>query len=265
MVRPHPPVPSSLRNRNRITNKSRLKIHYGNVDVDPIIPDEDDEKTRLAQRVLGVDQDDANVSGLVQPIRGRHIIDLWWQCIPRIADSSSPFQEHHLQQVLSEAAQRTQSSNRRGGDKNTESAAAAYIPTPDSTGLVDNYEQLYPPKRGREFFTYVQSSKTVEESCLGGLAQGCTYFMDERDKEWLDKNNEEARGEGTSTQASMTAGTRTSARSAKVKGKEPDNAVAVEMSDDHFELVMGLFELITHEETEYLHHVRSPFAEVFFV
>jgi enhancer of polycomb-like protein len=83
--------------------------------------------------------------------------------------------------------------------------------------------------------------------------------MDERDKEWLDKNNEEARGEGTSAQGAVsTSGTttRTSQRSAKAKGKEPDVAQPIVISEDEFELVMGLFEKVTHEKTEFLHHVR---------
>lgn len=80
--------------------------------------------------------------------------------------------------------------------------------------------------------------------------------MDERDKEWLDKNNEEARGEGTSIQGAVSvSGTRTSARSAKAKGKEPDVSQPVVISEDEFELVMGLYEKITHEKYEFLHHV----------
>ncbi len=53
---------STPRTRNRITNKTRLKIYVGNIEVDPFSFDEDEEKNRLAQRVAGVDQDDANVS-----------------------------------------------------------------------------------------------------------------------------------------------------------------------------------------------------------
>ncbi|KAH7904491.1 hypothetical protein BJ138DRAFT_1237334 [Hygrophoropsis aurantiaca] len=83
--------------------------------------------------------------------------------------------------------------------------------------------------------------------------------MDERDNEWLDRNNEEARGEGTSVQGSVsTPGTTTrsglSQRSAKSKGKEPESAQAVGIAEDEFELVMGIFEKITHEKTEFLHH-----------
>lgn len=214
MVRTLPPVPSTLRNRNRINNKSRLKIVHGNFDADSIIPDEDEERHRLQQSVLGVDQDDAN--------------------------------EHHLQAVLSEAALRSS----RVSDK--KELPAAYIPTPDSTGLVANYDELYPQNKWKDPATYIYSSLTTEESCDGGLAHGFTYYMDERDKEWLDKNNELARGEGTSAQGAL-SGTRTSARSAKAKGKEPESAQVV-ISEDAFELVMGLFEKTTHEKTEFLHH-----------
>ncbi|KAF8881613.1 enhancer of polycomb-like-domain-containing protein [Infundibulicybe gibba] len=228
MPRNHLPGPSTLRNRNRITNKSRLKIHHGNIDTDPLlIPDEDEEKHRLTNLVAGVDAEDAN--------------------------------EHHLQAVLSAASQQTFASSRstRGGsDKATADAPpAAYIPTPDSTGLVDNYEELYPLNRWKDPATYICTSTTVEESCSNALANGFTYYMDERDKDWLDKNNEEARGEGTSAQGAVSASsTRTSSRSAKSKGKEPESPQPVIISEDEFELVMGLFEKTTHEKTEFLHH-----------
>ncbi|THV08426.1 hypothetical protein K435DRAFT_824921 [Dendrothele bispora CBS 962.96] len=237
MPRPGPTAASTLRNRNRINNKSRLKIVKGNIDTDPIIPDEDEEKNRLLQSVAGVDQEDAN--------------------------------EHHLQAVLSEAALRNHSSGRstRGGDKDKESVQAAFIPIPDSAGRVDNYEEFYPPNRWKDPISYVMSSLTVEESSSAALANGFTYYMDERDKEWLDKNNEEARGEGTSVQGAVsTSSTRTSARSAKAKGKEPE-AQSVVMNEDEFELVMGLFEKLAHENTEFLHHALQhgmafpPFSE----
>ena len=134
---------------------------------------------------------------------------------------------------------------------------SAYIPTPDSTGVVANYEELYPPNKWKDPTTYIYSSLTTEDACESGLANGFTYFMDERDKEWLDKNNELARGEGTSAQGALSAtGTRTSARSAKAKGKEPESTPVV-ISEDEFELVMGLFEKTTHEKTEFLHHRMS--------
>jgi enhancer of polycomb-like protein len=167
-----------------------------------------------------------------------------------------------LQAVLSAASQRHSSSLRfsRGpSEKTTAKQQDAYIPIPDNAGLVEDYESLYPRDRWRDPVSYVKTSETVEETTQGALANGFTYFMDERDKEWLDKNNEEARGEGTSAQGAVSASgttTRTSQRSAKAKGKEPDVALPIVISEDDFELVMGLFEKVTHEKTEFLHHVR---------
>jgi hypothetical protein len=85
-----------------------------------------------------------------------------------------------------------------------------------------------------------------------------TYLMDEHDNEWLDKNNEEACGEGSSAQGAVsTSGTtmRTSQCSAKAKGKEPNIAQPIVIWEDEFELVMGLFEKVTHKNTKFLHHV----------
>lgn len=63
MPRNHHPAASTLRNRNRITNKTRLKIHQGSLDADAVlIPDEDEEKYCLTNLVAGVDAEDANVS-----------------------------------------------------------------------------------------------------------------------------------------------------------------------------------------------------------
>ncbi|KAJ8074928.1 Enhancer of polycomb-like protein 1 [Marasmius tenuissimus] len=225
MPRPGQPPASTLRNRNRINNKSRLKIIHGNIDTDPIIPDEDEEKNRLLQSVAGVDQEDAN--------------------------------EHHLQAVLSEAASRNHSTHRpsRGTEKEKETASVAYIPIPEATGVADDWERLYPTNRWKDPVSYVQFSSTTEESANAALSGGFSYYMDERDAEWLTKNNEEARGEGTSTQGALSSlATRTSSRGSKAKGKEADSPQAATMNEDEFELVMGLFEKITHEKTEFLHH-----------
>ena len=105
---------------------------------------------------------------------------------------------------------------------------------------MEDYESLYPPERWREPISYVKTSETIEETTQDALSHGFTYLMDERDKEWLDKNNEEARGEGTSAQGAVSASgttTRTSQRSAKAKGKEPDVAQPIVISEDEFELV----------------------------
>jgi enhancer of polycomb-like protein len=88
------------------------------------------------------------------------------------------------------------------------------------------------------------------------LANDFTYYMDERDLEWLEKNNQEATGEGTSAQGALSTGSTRSARSAKSKGKEPESNQPVAITEDEFELVMGILEKVTHEKTEFLHHVR---------
>jgi enhancer of polycomb-like protein len=167
-----------------------------------------------------------------------------------------------LQAVLSASHRNNHSISRptRGAEKAATAAPAAYIPTPDSTGIVSNYEELYTPAKWKDPTSFVSSSSTVEEACTGGLANGFTYFMDERDKEWLEKNNEEARGEGTSAQGALSTtatSTRASSRSAKAKGKEPEISQPLVISEDEFELVMGLLEKETHDKTEFLHHVCS--------
>ncbi|KIJ67208.1 hypothetical protein HYDPIDRAFT_25680 [Hydnomerulius pinastri MD-312] len=226
MPRNHNLGTSTLRNRNRVTNKTRLKVIQGTIDADPLVLDEDEEKARIVS-TAGVDAEDAN--------------------------------EHHLQAVLSAASQRHQSVGRSTrGVVEKAPAPAAYIPTPDSTGLIDNYEELYPPDRYVQPDSYIRSSETVEEACSSALIDAFTYFMDERDKDWLDRNNEEARGEGTSAQGALSANGTTArsgpGRSAKAKGKEPESAQAVAITEDEFELVMGVFEKVTHDKTEFLHH-----------
>ncbi|TFY75117.1 hypothetical protein EWM64_g8894, partial [Hericium alpestre] len=227
MPRNHNPGPSSLRNRNRVTNKTRLRIYQENIDADPLAFDEEEEKARVVS-TAGVDAEDAN--------------------------------EHHLQAVLTAASHRQHASALRATRITTEEVKQdVFIPIPDSTGLIEGYEEFYPPGRWKDPVSYIKTSETVEEAIKDGLANSFSYFMDERDLEWLEKNNEEARGEGTSAQGAVsTSGTTTrsgmSSRSAKAKGKEPDVPQPVAMSEDELELVMGLFEKVTHEKTEFLHH-----------
>lgn len=61
MPRNHNAGPSTLRNRNRVTNKTRLKVIRDSIDADPIVLDEDEEKARVVS-TAGVDAEDANVS-----------------------------------------------------------------------------------------------------------------------------------------------------------------------------------------------------------
>ena len=60
MARAQHAGPSTLRNRNRVTNKTRLKIIKESIDADPIVLDEDEEKARVVS-TAGVDAEDANV------------------------------------------------------------------------------------------------------------------------------------------------------------------------------------------------------------
>ncbi|KAG9312626.1 enhancer of polycomb-like-domain-containing protein [Chiua virens] len=223
---------SALRNRNRVTNKTRLRVIHGNIDADPSSFEEDEEKAKTIS-TAGVDAEDAN--------------------------------EHHLQAVLSAASHRQSAVGR------STRVSIVYIPTPDSRGIVDNYAELYPPNRWIQSNAYVRFSETVEESLSGGLIDSFTYYMDERDKEWLDRINEEARGEGTSVQGAVSgSGTSTRScpqRSAKAKGKEAEPVQAVSITENEFELAMGIFEKVTHDKTEFLHHglesgmVFPPFSD----
>ena len=103
-----------------------------------------------------------------------------------------------------------------------------------------------------------------------GLNGGYAYFMDERDVGWVERNNKEARGEGTSASGSVRSpSVETSpqrrGRSAKGKGKEVEHVngygeyPAVVMDEDEFELTMGLFEKFADDKFPGLHVVSVPF------
>ena len=80
----NPPAASTLRNRNRITNKSRLKLYQGSLDADFIlIPDEDEERHIFNNLVAGVDAEDANVS-IFSALLFCHSTIILWLCDPRI-------------------------------------------------------------------------------------------------------------------------------------------------------------------------------------
>ncbi|KAJ7820430.1 hypothetical protein B0H14DRAFT_2599934 [Mycena olivaceomarginata] len=81
------------------------------------------------------------------------------------------------------------------------------IPIPGSIQLVENYAELYPSNRWMDTKTYLQSAQTISEACSAALFDhDYTYFMNEADKTWLDNTN---------------------------------------YHEDEFELVMGLFEILT--------------------
>lgn len=157
------------------------------------------------------------------------------------------------------ASQRRHGEPSGGASQSREKAddQSAYIPTPDSTGVVKDYEPIH---TWIDPTSYVKSSETAEEGLTGALAQGFTYYMDERDRDWLVKNNEQARGEGTSAFGALSAtgaGTRSDAmgRASKGKGKEPDIPQSVTMTEDELELVMGIFEQVAHDKVPFMHHV----------
>lgn len=66
----------ALRNRNRVTNKTRLKVIRGNIDADPIVLDEDEERARVVS-TAGVDAEDANVSFVA--------VNAFLRCLRRLA------------------------------------------------------------------------------------------------------------------------------------------------------------------------------------
>ncbi|KAJ6621342.1 hypothetical protein B0H10DRAFT_1945410 [Mycena sp. CBHHK59/15] len=119
---------------------------------------------------------------------------------------------------------------------------AVDIPTPGAVTVVENYDALYPPGRWTDPVTYLQSTRTMEEACANALVDHeYTYYMDEHDKQWLDKNNQEARGEGTSALGATVA-------ARKGKNKEPEVGIPVSITEDEFELVMGLLEKMTDQK-----------------
>ena len=88
--------PSALRNRNRVTNKTRLKVIHGNIDADPHVLDEDEEKARVVS-TAGVEAEDANVRRFFPPQSPFHpslASGAWphligccsWESNPRFAD-----------------------------------------------------------------------------------------------------------------------------------------------------------------------------------
>jgi enhancer of polycomb-like protein len=65
--------------------------------------------------------------------------------------------------------------------------AAATCSIYPNTRLDRNYDELYPSSQWKDPATYVYTLWTVEESIVNGIASRFTYYMDERDQEWLDR------------------------------------------------------------------------------
>jgi len=106
----------------------------------------------------------------------------------------------------------------------------------NSTGVVDNYEEIYCPAHWKQPDAYARFSDTIEESGASAIIDGFSYSMDKWDNEWLDRNNEEARGEGSRAQGALA----TSGTTPQCQGERKGTGVT--SSEDEFELVMGIFE-----------------------
>ncbi|KAJ7803012.1 hypothetical protein B0H14DRAFT_2613750 [Mycena olivaceomarginata] len=121
-------------------------------------------------------------------------------------------------------------------DRNETSVALAthtvQIPIRGSVRLVENYAELYPSNRWIDTATYLHSTQTISESCSAALLNhDYTYYMDESDKMWLDNTNYQCRVEERIAQEPRSADTQ------EICGR-------LFISEDEFELVMGLFETL---------------------
>ncbi|KAG8921240.1 Enhancer of polycomb-like protein 1 [Tulasnella sp. 418] len=217
--------------RNKITHKTRLRIVHGDIDTDRSFPDEDNDGRTLA---TGVDAEDANEYHLLAVLAASSQPSTF--CQPTSAGQSP--------------------TNNRKTSAPVQAPSVLFIPTPDATGKVDNYIQLYHENAWQPPLSNIRTSDTVEECQTDALAGGYSYVMDERDADWLDKNNKLASGEGPSNGVPSTPRPDASARrSAKSRGKEPESSPsnAFTITEDEFELVMGLFERVTDEKMPFLH------------
>ncbi|KAJ7936507.1 hypothetical protein B0H13DRAFT_1589448 [Mycena leptocephala] len=83
--------------------------------------------------------------------------------------------------------------------------------------------------------TYLESAQTISEACSAALFDhDYTYFMHEADKTWLDNTNYQRRIEEQIAQETPSAET-----------DEIFIRACTSISEDEFELVMGLFEILT--------------------
>ena len=145
----------------------------------------------------------------------------------------------------------------------------AFIPTPDSTGTIDQalFDRLYPSDAFVDPISYIKFSDTVEEAQIGAVG----YTMDEEDEDWLEaynaaiaSNSEEKSSVNSSPVASANAsgdasnrnGGRARVKGDKGKGSEKD-MVTGPIGEDDFEEIMELFERITEQKAP-MAHVVSP-------
>ncbi|CDW98195.1 hypothetical protein [Sporisorium scitamineum] len=165
--------------------------------------------------------------------------------------------EHHLQAALSSNQLATSE-----GNTAAETAKAAYsIPVPDAHGTLSNVEfsQLYPSGVYSDPVTYIRWSDTVED-CI----KGPSYNMDEDDQDWLETRNAKAQEDLATAIRNAKSGPLAGA-GGKGKAKEKLREEAIEklvsenqgsyrvLSEDHFEMIMTVFEQVTSEQVPFLH------------
>jgi len=159
--------------------------------------------------------------------------------------------EVHLQKVInaSAASYTARASPSRGGS--TKEVAAAFIPTPDATGHVADWEKLYKPRPHSEPVTYIRFSDTVEDT------SGVAYDMDEEDDDWLQACNANilANAESNKAAASQQERDARGTRSPKKKDGPPTSP----LSELHFEMIMDHFERVTEERLPLLRLDMSRF------
>ncbi|TFK51557.1 hypothetical protein OE88DRAFT_1561614 [Heliocybe sulcata] len=168
--------------------------------------------------------------------------------------------EHHLQAALGVSLHAIQGHAALSGTKEP----ITCIPVPDFKDV----SRLYPAlaqeeRRWNDSFNYLQSSDTVEQSIEDGLVDGFTYFMDEKDAQWLTHTNncnmeskvpdedvpqikQECDGWLCGPIDAVQSGGRIAPRaSLSCTGKSQNAMSGIRISEDHFELVMGIFEKVT--------------------
>lgn len=163
-----------------------------------------------------------------------------------------------MQVAINAAAQRHSAfaQDNRAREDGQKDRKDPYIPTPDAAGVAEGYTDFYPSYRWCYPKTYLRFADTLEDTVAYGISDGYSYYMDERDREWLERNNQMANGEGTSASAFAVNGSVSrSSRTFKTKGKEPDVSNVISMDEDEFELIMGLYEKMTDEQHPFLHVV----------
>lgn len=170
--------------------------------------------------------------------------------------------EVHLQAVIasSAAAATARSSSTKASDR-------AFIPTPDSTGTIDDivFRELY--RTGYvDPYTYIRFSDTVEDTTTGAVE----YTMDEDDEDWLEAYNAKFKAGAkrahtpSGGSASMPDDSPNGRSARKLKNEKARGGVSEDksssaepgpISEDDFERVMEVMERTTDKKAPMAHVV----------